>query len=561
MSIRIGFEEAINEDRLLKPRFAELSLPQQVALKVAYGLPLSNSIQDARGWSELDYWSASQGSCQTDELGFIKSVTPVPYSAKRWQEVWNIWGVRGGKTDTFSSTVVAYEATCGGHEAYIRPGRQAVVFLIAQDLRLARFSTHGVISTLQSMDFIYAGGGARNRIRNVTADRVELWNGMTIMCIPPTVKSIRGYDAPVAVLDEVGVWYQDADSANPDFEIYRNVQSRQAQFPDALTVGISSPWNKGGLLYQRYGTGTSGRKLACAEHRLTEASAECGTCESLRRPHANRLVMVFTTAALTAARPDRPPHVSRQWLESKLAEDPKAFSRECLAQFQDSLTGFLSSELLQEAVTLGVAERKPEPLNYYLAAIDPAFRQDSFAFCIGHATDDGVVLDLIRRWTPEKGRPVDPAEVIPAIAKILKDYNVRVVYGDQYQFEALNKLALDAGFTIELVKFSATKKSSIYGNLQQLVNTKRLKLLDHPETLQELASLERRLTAGGGVQIGHPEGGHDDLATVVALMASGAVWQLPSAAEPPPKEPTTFEQCMDTIQRKKGRAYQWQVTG
>ena len=44
------------------------------------------------------------------------------------------------------------------------------------------------------------------------------------------------------VLDEVGVWYQDADSANPDFEIYDQVNSRQAQFAHPKIIGISSPW-------------------------------------------------------------------------------------------------------------------------------------------------------------------------------------------------------------------------------------------------------------------------------------------------------------------------------
>jgi hypothetical protein len=268
--------------------------------------------------------------------------------------------------------------------------------------------------------------------------------------------------------------------------------------------------------------------------------------------------MHFTSASLTNA---SHPHISKEWLENKHAEDPKAFAREALATFQDSLTGFLSSELLAEAVKPGVAEQKPESLNFYVAAIDPAFRQDSFGFCIGHASDAGVELDLIRRWTPERGTPVDPSAVIPEIARLLAQYNVKVVYGDQYQFEALNMLALEHGFTIELVKFSATKKSSIYGNLQQLLNTRRLKLLDNPEMLHELASLERRLTAGGGVQIGHPEGGHDDLATVVALMAAGAVWQLPTAAKAPDPEPTAFEQCMDVIRRKnltKGMSWETQ---
>lgn len=541
---RVPFAEAISEERLLAPTMRRLSVPQRVALKIAYGLDLDGATPDERGWTELDYWAISQESCDYDPYGFATNVRPVPYVPREYRETWGIWGIRAGKTDSLAAPIAAYEATCGGHEEYVRPGKKAIIFLIAQDLRLARFSVHGIVSTLQEMDFIYRRGGKGNRIVQVTADRVDLWNGLSIMCIPPTVKAIRGYDAPVGILDEVGVWYQESDSANPDYEIYRNVSSRQATFPDAKIIGISSPWNKGGMLYQRYAAGTEGRKLRCMEHREREG-AGCLACSALRRPHRNRLVMHMPTAALAN------PLITRDWLEAEFDKDPKAFARECLARFQDSLTGFLPTALLQEATDAGVTERPPVPLNTYVAAIDPAFRHDAFGFCIGHAEEKGVVVDLIRQFKPEKGVPLDPTHILDQIAPILKDYRVAVVYGDQYQFESFNKLTLEYGFTTEMVRFSATKKAAIYGNLQQLVNQKRIRLLDNPDLFQELASLEKKLTQGGNVQIAAPSGMHDDLATVVALMAAGAVWLTPQAAEPPPKEPTVYDRCQDTIQRKR----------
>lgn len=44
----------------------------------------------------------------------------------------------------------------------------------------------------------------------------------------------------------------------------------------------------------------------------------------------------------------------------------------------------------------------------------------------------------------------------------------------------------------------------------------------------ELISLERKVTSGGGVQIGAPSGRHDDMAAVLALCAFKAVWMLPT---------------------------------
>jgi len=111
---------------------------------------------------------------------------------------------------------------------------------------------------------------------------------------------------------------------------------------------------------------------------------------------------------------------------------------------------------------------------------------------------------------------------------------------------------LQLGFSIQGIPFTATNKAAIYGNLQQLLNQRRLKLLDDHETLKELRQIEREVAPGGNVQISAPRGQHDDMATVVALAADNAIWMLPdkpAAPKPPPKTP--FEIIMD--QRKRER--------
>lgn len=41
---------------------------------------------------------------------------------------------------------------------------------------------------------------------------------------PPSGKALRGYAVPVVAMDEVGMWYTDSESANPDFEVWRAVR-------------------------------------------------------------------------------------------------------------------------------------------------------------------------------------------------------------------------------------------------------------------------------------------------------------------------------------------------
>ena len=73
---RVPFALAIKAPKLLKKRFDRLSLPQQVVLKAFYGLPLNEQ--------ELIHWSIFQGGATYDKLGFVTSVTPVPYVPKEY---------------------------------------------------------------------------------------------------------------------------------------------------------------------------------------------------------------------------------------------------------------------------------------------------------------------------------------------------------------------------------------------------------------------------------------------------------------------------------------------
>lgn len=541
--IRIPFEEAAGEPGLLQPWLKELSKPQLAALKIIYGCPLDGKDKDDRGWTEMDYYYASQGQCELDDLGFLTKVTPIPYVPMEYAEAWGVWGIRAGKTDRFASTAVAYEAVCGGHEAYGRKGRPIVCFQIAQDTQLAKYSLHSIKTTLESMTFLKTSDPGKSWIKNVTADRIELKNGVTISVKPPTVKSVRGYDSPVSVLDEVAVWYQEADSANPDFEIYRQVSSRQATFPHGKIIGISSPWNRAGLLHARHEAGTNGDKVICPDCRV-ELKPDCKSCASMRLPHKGRVILYSTTAISN-------PTVSKDWLVAERNKDPKAFERECLARFQDSLSGFLNATLIEKARAHGVIERKPLDRNFYVAAIDPAFRQDAFGFTIVHAeVDKGIVQDYSQRWMAVDGIPLNPATVMAHIAGVLRDYNCKTVYSDQYNLEALQFIANTYGFSIEEVTFSSQSKAAIYGNLAQLLNQGRLVLLDDQETINELKSIEKKNSQAGTVQISAPEGMHDDMATVLAIACHEAVWLLPKKETPVTKPETIIDKIHKQVTAK-----------
>jgi hypothetical protein len=524
-SSRIPFLEAVGEKQLLKKRFDQLSVPQRVALKCFYGCALTPE--------ELPYWAMMQEAVTYDELGYPLAYGSVPYIPKEYEQCWALIGRRAGKTDAFGAFIVAYEATCGGHEDH-RGNSQAVIFLVAQDLKLARQNLPLIYETLQTSPLL-----KKEIIGDPTADFIKLSNGLSIGVAPPSAKALRGYAVPVVVMDEVGFWYSDAESANPDYEVERAVEHAQAQFPHRKLVGISTPWTKEGLLWKYYEAGTEGRKLPKED----------------RESYGDILVLHATTAGM------QNPRISRKFLEKKFKKDPEAFERESLARFVDSISGFLAPSLLKEAVEKGHKEREPLPRRdhpedetpVYVAALDPAFRNDAFGFTILHRSREGrVVQDLIRRWKREPGDPpLNPATILAEIAELLATYRVHFVYSDQYQLESLQQLSIQLGFHIEGVDFTARSKARILGNLQQLVNQKKITLLDNPEQLSELASLEKKLTPTGGVQIAAPRGRHDDLAMVLALAARQAIWMFSTDTTPQLKTKTTFDKCMATIKRNR----------
>ena len=539
---RIPFAVAIAEPRLLKEVFDSLSLPQQVALKAFYGLPLDNAGKDERGWTELDYYWGFQGFGTHDPLGFLTKVDhPEPYQPHEYREGWGVFGVRAGKTSSLAAPIVAYEALCGGHEDFVRKGRPAICFLIAQDLRMSKYALSSINDILNRVPFLEADT-ARSWIVNRTADRIELKNNVTIAVCPPTVKSVRGYDAPVAVMDEVGVWYTMTDSANPDSEIYRQVASRQAQFEFPKIVGISSPWAKHGLLYDRWRQGTDGKRLLCRQCRGT-GEQWCQHPSPAKDAAKDILVLHAPTAML------HNPLVKREFLAQEQRRDPLAYDREYNAHFAASVSGFLNGPALEACVEVGTLERTPDPSNVYVAAIDPAFRRDRFACAIAHVEEKGVVVDAIRQFVPVPGLPLNPEEVLDQLRPLLQSYAIHTVYTDQYHLESLGQLALQRGLSLEPTTFTASSKAAIFGSLQQLVGQKRLHLLDHGETLHELSMLERRLSANGLVQIRAPEGQHDDLATVVALVCYKSLWLMPLAQEEA-TEPTAFDRCQAQIARR-----------
>ena len=523
----IPFGEVISDEHLMKPVWQELSLPQQVALKAFYGLPLLSE-------AEQRAWAILQGSCRVDALGYPTEVTPLAYTPKEYDVLVGILGRRSGKSSHITALAVLYEVLFGGHMAHVMPGQDVVVPYIAQDLATAKANMIAIALMAQRVPLL------AKQLVSATRDKIELRNGLTILPEPPAIKTGRGFAMPVVVGDEVGFWYRTAEAANPDYEVQRAVSYAQLQFPRAKQFLISTPYTEEGLLWDYHRAGTGGCKFSAED----------------RAEYADTLVLQASTACMEN------PRITRRRLEKLQRDDAEAFIRESLAVFVSSLSGFLPADSVHGACAGHGTERtraQNETSGWqpnYVAAMDPAFRHDTFAFTICHMDAEGkVVQDLLRTWTPDSKlkQRLDPAAIMAEIGALVQHWGISLVYSDQYQLEALQQLALQHRFTIIGRDFTGQSKAKMYGSLLHLLRTNKLQLLDIPVIITQLTQLQKKLNPMGHVQISAPPGKHDDVASVIALATSVAVMQAPARIVAP-KEQTLFQEGLDCIRRRRQEA-------
>jgi hypothetical protein len=200
-------------------------------------------------------------------------------------------------------------------------------------------------------------------------------------------------------------------------------------------------------------------------------------------------------------------------IDQALEQDPEAASAEWLSQWRSDLADFVQREVVEAAVDPAVRERPYAHGNHYVGFVDPSGGSgDSMTMAIGHHDRAAkvAILDVLREVRP----PFSPEAVTDEFCATLKDYKITRVQGDRYAGEWPREQFRKRGIAYVVADKS---KSDMYVSFLPLLNSKRVSLLDHPRSISQLCSLERRTTRTTGKNlIDHPVGGHDDLSNVIA---------------------------------------------
>lgn len=495
-----------------------LSPVQKVILKSIMGMPLDDKTPIA-----LDHeYQLSRGPYARqepfeNEIDMYKWFTgKKDYEIGYYADVDLCVGRRSGKSTAVGAGLALYFATQFDYEPFLRTSPHATIPIISPTKDQAGevyssikqmilrspylFETFmdGQIDSFQeeySEEDIKGDG-------KLTGGMIKLNNKVHIKVMAADMSKMRGMAVPFAILDEVCFFGVDGnDAKNTDKSIYEALSPALSQFQTvagmALILKISSPNGQAGLMYDAF---TNKDDVDVLHFQIPSWYAN--------------------------------PTIPIRYLEKQQKKGAAFFDREYGAQYTASETSYLDPDLVDETVLKGVDAFEPQDGYRYVAAMDYATKGDYWTLAIGHKEyvmselegekrkKERIVIDYLTHWRGQSGNELNPAEIIPQIAAILKKYRVHFLITDQYAYAPLRTLFQRHGTLLkEFTVTNASKLKYMY-SLQIAINSGTLNMVNNPLAVKHLKDLrEKRSTQSNKIRIEHAQNCHDDYADVIALVA------------------------------------------
>jgi hypothetical protein len=404
-----------------------------------------------------------------EELEFFRQCTCRDTPPADVRELFGVIGRRGRKT-AFMATVACWVAFCGQFKK--APGE------IQQVLYVALVLDQGTQFMSYAKEIARMPRLAAKVLRS-TSTAIYLRNGREITTAANSFRTLRGATCIAALFDELALWYSE-DSRNPDKEVYRAVKPAMLTAPGALLLGMSSPFAKSGLLWEKY--------------------------EKLFGKPGNTVIWQAPTLSMNPGIDDDEVQAE---ITKAFADDPLDAAAAYGAEFRNPSDSYISREMVEGCV---VAELKKVPWQSgvrYFAFCDPStgLGRDSFTLAIAAKTKEGAELVFMAEWEPEFNRDA----VIADCASFLRNYRLSSVTGDRFAKGYVADVFRNNGITyIE----STRSRTDIYMDAMASLRSGNYKLLDSDRLVAQISGLVRK-TRGANDVVDHARGSHDDLANSV----------------------------------------------
>ena len=429
-------------------------------------------------------WGAAFGlPLSSEQEALFKSVAggrDVPTA--RVRELWAVAGRRSAKSHMAAAAAV-YLGTVGaahGLTDRLSRGERGVIALIAVDRPQARVLMGYITGIIEASPLL------AQMVTKRDLEALHFNNRVSIEVHTNSFRSVRGRTLIAALLDEVAFFRSDT-TATPDTETYRALVPGLAT-TGGLLVGISSPYARRGLLFDRW------------------------------KKHFGKSGDVLVVQGATR---DFNPTLDPRVIEEAEADDPASAKSEWHGLFRDDVEEFLSLDLVDAAMRAKPLELPRVAGVSYSAFCDMSGGgQDEHTICIGHREGDHIIIDLL------EGRRGDPEAAVVHFVEILKRYNITRTAGDRYSGEWIPAAYRRHGVTYEPAPGTRTE---LYMSFAPALRAGQVELPPDDKLMRQLSTLERRTTRGGRDIVDHSPGAHDDRANACAGLVALLVKRKGSA--------------------------------
>jgi hypothetical protein len=399
-----------------------------------------------------------------------------------YRTVIGICGRRSGKTRSIS-VAAAWECIFGGHEHRLAKGEVGYLPICTPVRDQARNLKNYIRA-------IFDTSALRHFVVDETKSGFRLKNNIQIEIMTGDYRTVRSYTLVGACVDEA---------------CFYGVEDKQAVRSDVELVAALEP----GLLT------TNGRLLI-----ISSPHWERGYVYNAWKRHWGKNdspVLCWRSSSRLMN-----PLLSQKWIDQKMAEDAARYSAEIFAEWRTDVEQFISRAVVEALVVKHRTELLPDRGRRYFCFVDmSAGRSDASCCAVAHVERDTVVVDMIRVFKS----PHNPHVVVPLMAKDIARFGIRRIVGDNYAGEWVKGAWEQCGFRYEQCELP---KSGLYLELLPRLCSERIQLLDHPLTVDQICSLQRRTRRGSSDTVDHPtgHGQHDDAANAVAGVAYIAAGKL-----------------------------------
>jgi len=282
-------------------------------------------------------------------------------------------------------------------------------------------------------------------------------------------------------MDELG-FFRLEGQADSDAEVQASLRRGTLNFLQPRLVKISTPYMRGGVLYEDFKNGFG---------------------------KDNPDLLLWRASSLLMN-----PSLKAERLEREKRLNPQRFEREYMAEFADDLEAFLPSAWVEEAVIPDRHELPPQAGVWYFPAVDSCGGgADSFTLAVvrteGEEADHRIIQDGRKGWSLSRNQQVNLEAVVKEDCRNAPALPAPRGWGDRYAAGWVREAFQREGIHYQDAEMT---KAEAYMDMQPLFAQGRMDLVNHPRLVRELKLLEARPRAGGKTLVDHPRGGHDDYA-------------------------------------------------